>query len=446
MVDREPVNRARSSQREPGFPSELRARSQPRRLLWLALASSLAAHAALGVVIGTSFAPPELEIEFQVPVDVELGMTEEVAAAPVPEPPLVAPTPEQPAPAKKPKREPTPDAGASDAALADAEALVDAEREASAESAADAGAGDAASATPPLVLADAGPVGARLPPGAQIALRVDMARIRQSPIAEDVRALVAAIPDWKALLDGSGIDPVTQLERLLIMTPNLQREKVALAGRYQGGRAVVDGAVNSLASARGVEAHWQARRGFPVAPWANADSTPRVIALVGPAHFTISREQDLERVLAIAAARARKGRVKGPPTGDIADGLLAMEENEGLSLEVEGVEQFVRLGQRGVPLRLRAAAIQQDEKTMLVRSTFAYADDSAASDGLDYWQRRVEKWSGNLLVAAVGLSGVLRDAQLKQEGSDLQITLRLSVEQTRIVLGYLRSMFPAPPP
>ena len=444
MVDREPVNRARSSQREPGLQSELRARSRPRRSLWLALALSLAAHAALGVIIGTSFAPPEIEIEFQVPVDVELGMTEEVAAAPIPEPPPVPPTTEEAAPAKKPRREPTADAGASDAALADAETRTDAERAASTDLASDAGAGDAASATP-LVLADAGPVGARLPPGAQIALRVDMARIRQSPIAEDVRALVAAIPDWKALLDGSGIDPVTQLERLLIMTPNLQREKVALAGRYQGGRAVVDGAVNSLAAARGVEAHWQNKRGFPVATWANADSTPRVIALVGPAHFTISREEDLERVLAVAAARARKGRMKGPPAGEIADGLLAMEENEGLSLEVEGVEQFVRLGQRGIPLRLRAAAIQQDQTTLLLRSTFAYADDSAAADGLDYWKRRAEKWSGNLLVAAAGLSGPLRDAQLEQKGSDLQITLRLSVEQTRIVLGYLRSMFPAQP-
>jgi hypothetical protein len=119
-----------------------------------------------------------------------------------------------------------------------------------------------------------------------------------------------------------------------------------------------------------------------------------------------------------------------------------MEENEGLSLEVEGVEQFVRVGQRGIPLRLRAAAIQQDERTLLLRSTFAYADEAAARDGLDYWQRRAEKWSGNLLVAAAGLSGVLRDAQLKQEGSDLRITLTLSVEQTRILLGYLRSMFP----
>jgi hypothetical protein len=171
-----------------------------------------------------------------------------------------------------------------------------------------------------------------------------------------------------------------------------------------------------------------------------------VIALVGPAHFTISREQDLERVLAIAAARSRKGHAKnGQPGGDVTDGLLAMEADEGLSLEVEGVEQFVRIGQRGVPRRLRAAAVQQGTAGLLLRATFAYADDAAASDALEYWQRRREKWLGNLLIAAAGLSGPLHDAQLQQDGVNLNIRLTLTVEQTRIVLGFLRGMFPTPP-
>jgi hypothetical protein len=414
----------------------------------LAITLSFAAHVALAIFIGRTFEMPELDIQFQVPVDVELGMTEEVAAAPVPEPPPAEPAPTDPAPRKKPKREAAVDAGLHDASAEDAGSIADAQAEAGAEPAlGDSGASDASTPTAPLVLADAGPVGARLPPGAQIALRVDMTRIRESPVAEDVRALVAAIPDWKALLDGSGIDPVTQLERLLIMTPNLQREKVALAGRYIGGREVVDAAVRALADARGVQATWQTKRGIAIAPWANADATPRVIALIGPTHFTISREQDLERVLAIAAARAQKGRAKGGPSaGDLADGLLAMEADEGLSLEVEGVEQFIRIGQRGVPQRLRASAVQQGAAGLLLRATFAYADETAASDALDYWQRRREKWMGNLLIAAAGLSGPLHDAQLQQDGENLLITLPLSVEQTRIVLGYLRSMFPAPAP
>jgi hypothetical protein len=267
-----------------------------------------------------------------------------------------------------------------------------------------------------------------------------MRRIRESPIAEDVRTLLSAIPDWKALLDGSGIDPLTQLEQLLIMTPNLQREKVALAGRYVGGRAVVDGAVRSLAEAQGVEAAWRTKRGIAVAPWANADSTPRVIALVGPAHFTISREEDLERVLAIAAARAKKGRGQAQPQGEVADALLAMEENEGLSLEVEGVEQFVRRARRGIPQRLRVSAIQRGRTTLVLRGLLAYADEAAASDALDFWQRARDNYARNALVNLLGLGGVLKEAELAQSGADLRIELQLSVDQTRLVLGYVREL------
>jgi hypothetical protein len=426
MVDRAPVSRARSAAREPG----------PRGLFALALLLSLLAHLGFFVFVGRTFTLPPLDIALQIPIDVELGMTEEVAGTPPPEPPAVEAPPEQRAAPKKPKRAPVVDGGLADAA-SEEDAEAGAGLEAGAEQAGPADSG----LREPLVLGDAGPPGARLPPGAQIALRVDMARIRRSPLAEDVRALLGSIRDWRALLDGSGIDPVAQLERLLIMTPNLEREKVALAGRFNGGREVVDGAVRSLAEARGVEAVWRKTRGIPVAPWANADSTPRVIALVGPAHFTISREEDLARILAIAAARAQKGAGKsGPNQPSMADALLAMEENEGLSLDVEGVERFVRRGGRGIPLKLRISAIQQGETALFVRGLLSYADEAAARDALDYWQRARERYARNALVALLGLSGVLNEAALSQEGDLLHITLTLSVEQTRLVLGYLREL------
>jgi hypothetical protein len=389
--------------------------------------------------VGRTFKLPELDIALQIPIDVELGMTEEVAVAPIPEPAAAEEAPKEAAPSKKPKHEPASDAGAD----ADSGDAGDSGLEGGLEAGmGDAGPADGGGDAMPLVVSDAGPVGARLPPGAQIALRVDMARIRESAIAEDVRTLLAAIPDWKALLDGSGIDPLSQLERLLIMTPNLQREKVALAGRYVGGREVVDSAVRSLAEARGVTATWSTKRGIAIAPWANADSTPRVIALVGPAHFTISREEDLERVLSIAAARAQKGRPKGAqqPPGSVADALLAMEDGEGLSLEVEGVEQFVRRARRGIPIRLRVSAVQRGETSLVLRGLLAYADQDAASDALDFWQQARDRYARNALVNLLGLGGVLQAAELGRDGADLRITLMLTVEQTRLILSYAREL------
>jgi hypothetical protein len=274
-------------------------------------------HAGFSWLVAVVFRPPALGIEFQVPIDVELGLSEELAAAPLPAPapppepeasaanPTVAGEGEVKKPKPKPKPKPEQPKVAHDGGVADGGELL-----------ADPNA----------------PPGSRLPPGAQIAVRVDMARIRTSPIAADIRGLLAAIPDWQALLDGSGIDPVDQLDRLLIATPNLQRAKVVIAGRFVGEPRMVDEAVQHMAEAHGGQARWhQLPGGIRVAPWLNADETPREIAVVGPSHFTISRPEDLERVLAIAAARAQHHRDAGEPAQP-ADALLSMEAGEGLSL------------------------------------------------------------------------------------------------------------------
>jgi hypothetical protein len=402
-----------------------RAPTSPR-LLWIALATSAGLHLALGAIVGPHLRLPELDLELQIPIDVELGMTEEIAAA---APALPEPLP---APAKPERARERPDQGRPDAGP-------------SPDAGAPADAGEAPDGAPPdgglALLADGGPPGTRLPPGAQIAVRVDMARIRESPIAEDVRALLGAIPDWKALLDGSGIDPVTQLDRLLIATPNLQREKVVLAGRYVGPRQVVFDAVQKLAAERGGEARWRTSRGISIAPWLNADATPRVIALVGPSHFTISRAEDLDRLLAIAAARAaRPRRGAAAPAASPADALLSMEEQEGLSLEVDGVAQFVRRARPGIPDQLRISAIASSDLRIELRGRLVYADEAAAGAALTYWQDRRDAYARNALVGLLGLAGVLREAHLEREQRELRLRLALSVEQTRLILGYLRGL------
>jgi hypothetical protein len=405
------------------------------------LAVSLALHLVVGWVGSVVLEAPSLGIEFELPMDVELGLSEEVAAVappPAPEPP--APPPPAPTPGDKPSKRRAEDAGAepeADAGVADAGP----ERPPDDGGVADAAAGLIAdgNATP----------GSRLPPGAQIAVRVDMARLRASPVSSDVRGLLAAIPDWQALLDGSGIEPVDQLDRLLIATPNLQRSKVVIAGRYVGEPTLVDDAVRRMAEARGAQARWRkGPGGVRVAPWANADETPRVLAVVGPTHFTISREEDLDRVLAIAAARASEEADGGPPTVHPADALLSMEEGEGLSLEVDGVANFVRKARRGVPTKLRLSAVEVPGPRVELRGRLAFDDAEKAADALRFWSAVRDSYARNGLVVLLGLSEPLRSGTLELVDSELRIKAQLSVEQTRLILGYVRELLtpPAPPP
>jgi hypothetical protein len=381
---------------------------------------------------------PELDIEFTLPMDVELGTTESLT-------PVATPSAESPPPAR---------GAGSSAGSAQLDASVDAAvADGGAEGGLEAGARDGGrskrqsdSATEvPALASDGGAEPARLPPGTQIAVRVDMERIRESPIANDVRALLVAIPDWQALLEGSGIDPVDQLDRLLIATPNLQREKLVLAGRHRGGPELVEQAVAQLAAARGVEATWREQGNVRVAPWANRDATARVIAQLGPSHFAIARAEDLPRVLAIAAARARPKK-RGVPAEHPAEALLTMEPEEGLSLEVDGVAQFVRRGRRGIPDRLRIAAVERPGERIEIRARFSYGDESRARDAREYLTMLRDQYASNGLIVLLGLSDPLDDAKIEHKTNDVEVTLGLTAEQTRLILGYVRELVSPPAP
>jgi hypothetical protein len=398
----------------------------------LTLGLSLLLHLGLGAFASAVLTMPALDIEFELPMDVEFGMSDEVALAPAVEG------------ASKP---------------AEAEKPADAAGDAEGEKPKPPKPKPPASAEPATAKPENPALGqdkqTKLPAGTQIAVRVDMTRIRNSPLSEDVRALLTAIPDWQALLAGSGIDPVEQLDRFMIATPNLQREKIVVAGRYLGDEQTVLQAVERLAEAQSTTAPWNEQAGVRVAKWANPDVTPRVIAIVGPHHFTISREEDLPRVLAVAAARAARNRTKRPDSGEApphpADALLSMENDEGLSVEVEGAEQFVRRASRGVPANLRLSAVELPGPRLELRGRLSFTDAEKAAAGAGFWDGLRSTYAGNTLVAMLGLAEPLKQGSIVQKDAEVILTVGLSVDQARLILGYLRELVrprtasPAPP-
>ncbi len=288
----------------------------------------------------------------------------------------------------------------------------------------------------------------RLPAGAQIALRLDMARIRESTLAPQVRRLLTAIPDWRAVLDGSEIDPLDDLDHVLIASPNLQRSRMILAGRYEADRVNVDAVVARMAQARGVEAPWSTRDGVRVARWANADETERVLAKVGPRHFTITRPQDLPRILAVARVRAEEAAAEAAEGGEEgegeepeltgADALLSMEEGEALSVEVEGVRRFVRGMVRGVPVKLRLSVEERADGSVRARAWGEFETDAAATEAVAYWEALAEQASRNALVRMLGFHRPLTQLEIAAEELEVHAETSLGPRQIRTVLDYLR--------
>ncbi|MCB9627297.1 MAG: hypothetical protein H6725_07985 [Sandaracinaceae bacterium] len=448
-----------------------------RYALPLALAISLGLHGAVALTVSSLADVPQLDFEFAMPDQVEFGMTEAMEAVLVNSPPPPA-EPEVAAPeagadgaggegadgrrpaqvdAGVPDEEVATgaDAGVPDAAIADAGGAADVLDGGVLAQGADAGLDgsvdggpDAGPTRPRIPVASAtmrGP--ARIPAGAQLALRLDMGRLRQSAVANEVRALIAAVPDWQELLGGSGIDPLNDLERVLIATPNRYRNRILVAGRHVHDEAFTRAVVSQMASAHGAQASWSTQDGVAVAPWANEGETARVLALLGPQHFTISRPEDLAVALAMTQARAARGaEAEGLEEASGPDVLLSMGPGEGLSLEIEGVHAFLTAGNPNViPVRARLAIREVGPRMVGIDGLAVFPSEQAALDAVVYWsgQRDGALRSMGVRFIMGDRLRVLESFTFEPHGDRVEIRGRASADDVRWGLDFARRQFEA---
>jgi hypothetical protein len=294
----------------------------------------------------------------------------------------------------------------------------------------------------PAALAAAGGAAKFAPKGSQLALRMDLERIRNHPLADDVALLLRAIPDVRALLDGSGVDPVRDLSRLFLASPDLRRPHVVMAGKYIGDESVPRTAVERLAQLKGATASWQVKRGIPTAPWHNADATERVVALLGSGTFAITRPDDLPRILAVA--RASRTRAAN---GSDGDALVQMDERELMNVAVENARSFVRgaraqLAPEQLVISIREQA--EDKQLLDLTSSARYPDEEQAEHALQYWEQLRTQYASHPLVSLMSFDRLLRDLKLSRDGSTLTAALTVPPRQARLLLRFLRDSMRGP--
>lgn len=407
------------------------------------LLASVALHVGLFAYLTGAPSSFDFDFELVLPAEIELGLTEEMALAGGAAGPSGAPHAgsDRGARSRQARDAPDPliDAGvpaepdASTDTDTDAGADVDAGADAGTDAGTDADAdADSIAVASPTI---AGP--SRIPPGAQLALRIDMRRIRESPLGPDVTRFLQGIPDWQLILDGSGIDPVSDLDRLLVATPNLERSKLVLAGKHRRDPSFARESVQRLARSRGQGIRWQRRFGVPTAAWHNRDETRRTIALLGPRHFSITRRQDLARVLAMTAARERRDAdEEGLVAASGPDALLSMGPGEAVSLEVEGVHRFVLGSIKHVPVRLRLAVRETGPNEATVVALATYGSEQEAVSAAEYWRKVATFYSQQLFMTLAGFGKTLRRMELNPDRERVQVSFKLNADQIRFILSY----------
>lgn len=365
---------------------------------------------------------PSVDFELTFPLDVELGLTEATEVAMGTPAPAVDPPPASPG------------GGEGEGAGPDAGVPIDAGRRARRDAGApDAGVLDAA----PADGGDGGiggetevpgPPVAFLPAGAQIALRIDLDLVRASELRPDVEALLTTLPDWEALLAGSGVDPVRDFSRVLVATPNFDRRRIVVAGQMTDDAPDAHEVVERMAREHGDGAsiEWRRERGVEVATWYAADGFPREVAILRNRYFVVARPEDVPRVLAIAARRRRGAE-------DPADALLSLGEGEALSLEVDGIRRLVPEGTPVLcPVATRGRVALRPSETGIDVALTVHFDDADEAERADRCYLRLVGFGSATFPP---LAPILDRVATTREGAAVTATSAATLEELRTIFA-----------
>ena len=430
------------------------AQPSPRALLWTLLLS-LGVHGLFIVVLHGYASLPDTGLSLSLPEEVELSLVDlpqdgasEVAtgaAAPVissrdkapaeiaavePEPSSGAATDQPPPPvdagvpetkeATRPKRKPR-----RKAIAAVQEQLLE-----------DAGIADnphppATSPVPPqLAVGD----------GAMVSLRVDIAALRSSPYGAQLTRLLQGLGDVQALLAGSGVDPMADLGRLWLASPDLSRNRTVLAGTLRGGSERAISAANALAAARGLARPTvHAERGVRTVPWLSTDETERVLALLDDRTFAIARQEDLPRVLRLLT-RGPESQAAREPT------MLQLENEQLVQLDVVGAQHFLR-GAPGLeaPRMLHAQLHAAPDNELDVNARALFATPAAAHTMAAHLKVLQQRYGGHPLVQLTGLGAAILHTRIGADGSELKLRSALKMDEAQSLLAALIDSLPPPP-
>ncbi|MDD9945381.1 MAG: hypothetical protein OXU20_30335 [Myxococcales bacterium] len=419
--------------------------------LAFATGTSLLVHLAAYATLSWSVTLPEPGIEFEIPEAVEIGLLDMAQPAGPPEEP--EPPPTSPAGSSQSvasgnsagDRAQLKDAGVADRRDAGHAGKSDAPFRSTKRHRAEPDPRDAGRPTADSPGLDWQP---RSDKGALFALRLDLDRVRESELAREIGDIVRRLPDVRALLAGSGVDPMRDLARLLVASPDLSRAKALVAGQHTGDARLPRTAAQRLAAVQGKRAHFKTRNGMEVAPWYGADGIARVLSLLGPTRFVIARRQDLPKVMAIARVWARN---KAEAGAEPSAALLALPSDAVAQLDVEALELFVNRSDFDPPTRVAATIrLHPDEhKTLVAEGTLTFRNAAHMHAGATRIAELLHEFGRHPLVQLTGLGSALTSAQVTRNDdpkhSDVGVRIALTRLQAQTVLGMLRDAAAAPP-
>ena len=277
-----------------------------------------------------------------------------------------------------------------------------------------------------------GPVQSYVTDGDSVVMRIDMTRVRESSLSDDIGSLVRSYPTWRDLLGSSGIDPVRDFDHVLVAAPTAVVGRSVMVVHHNMGNARVREAVLTMAVEQNARPQWRQEDGFDVVEWPAATDPPRLVVLTGDRELVVTSLEDLPRVLGVAHDHRlrREGDETIEPTLALDDGVIATVVASELG---DATRRRIQYPPDAFALEL--SDDPEEQGRMRIHADASYADAAAANEARGWFTRQRDYYAGQMLVRAVGLDRPLREAVIEGEGSHVDLRATFTEEEIERVLG-----------
>ncbi|MBW2732677.1 MAG: hypothetical protein JRH20_09810 [Deltaproteobacteria bacterium] len=289
-----------------------------------------------------------------------------------------------------------------------------------------------------------------VPGDAALMLLVHTKNVRGTPYAHTVRRLLEVFYDHKMLLWGSGIDPINDLDALLIATANPYRvTSTFLAARFHKGPHWFKRGIERATRQGSHGTRWSPH---PLGELGHIPSPPRLRhdprkVLLREGLMMIVNPRDMS-ALARPRDKVTKPNVDKPTSTTLIDRLhdMGKEDGErhhtlGLELQAINLQRLVRMPP-DLPSPLNAKVMIPTTSPAQIRALLHFASPALAERFLRSTRARLEAAQRSIMLRLLGVGSLLGRIHLKRRGSQVSARAKLSTGEVRDLLEMLRGAIP----
>jgi hypothetical protein len=284
------------------------------------------------------------------------------------------------------------------------------------------------------------PASSYLPQGTKVIARIDFARVRQSALAADISSAIRASETFRHLAGGSGLDPVQDLDAMLVGADALYTDRRIVVLRHRQSDAEIRQRVLAMAVDRGANPGWREVSGvsaidWPIAPAGEPQTSVNYsLVITAPHELVLAPSDELPRIANVARDHAAR---RGADVEQVIEPeLSAMRPLEIITASMSAPPP-ARAGYPDPPQSMRLLIDHDEAGDVHIAVGSVFETESQASAAEQWLSERIAFYGQQMMVRAMGMNRPLEEARLSREGMHLDIATHLSTEELRRLLGLL---------